>query len=111
MQRFEGFFSGRSRQKEQPVQQTEILTPTLQHPLTTLTIRFDSVPTETLQADVEELHRRWNGLLTDGSGRIEEDEIKKIASYYTPTPGGVGPVNVAMLLENLIKATENQKNI
>lgn len=38
----------------------------------------------------------------------EEDEIKDIASYYTPTPGGVGPVNVAMLLSNLLKATEKQ---
>lgn len=37
----------------------------------------------------------------------EENDIKNIASFYTPTPGGVGPVNVAMLLSNLIKATEN----
>ncbi len=37
----------------------------------------------------------------------EEDDIKDIASFYTPTPGGVGPVNVTMLLSNLIKATEN----
>lgn len=32
----------------------------------------------------------------------EEVEIEKKASFYTPVPGGVGPVNVAMLLENLI---------
>ena len=38
----------------------------------------------------------------------EEDDIKDIASFYTPTPGGVGPVNVAMLLSNLVKAAENQ---
>jgi len=38
----------------------------------------------------------------------EEDDIKNIVSFYTPTPGGVGPVNVAMLLSNLIKATENK---
>ncbi len=36
----------------------------------------------------------------------DEDEIVKIASYYTPVPGGVGPVNVAMLLSNLVLATE-----
>jgi len=41
-------------------------------------------------------------------GDYNEDEIKDIASYYTPTPGGVGPVNVAMLMENLIVATEKQ---
>lgn len=38
----------------------------------------------------------------------EEDDIKNIVSFYTPIPGGVGPVNVAMLLSNLIKATENK---
>lgn len=41
-------------------------------------------------------------------GDYEEDEIKDIASYYTPTPGGVGPVNVAMLMGNLLTATEEQ---
>lgn len=41
-------------------------------------------------------------------GDYNEEEIKDIASYYTPTPGGVGPVNVAMLMENLLAATEKQ---
>ncbi|MEK7572999.1 MAG: bifunctional 5,10-methylenetetrahydrofolate dehydrogenase/5,10-methenyltetrahydrofolate cyclohydrolase [Patescibacteria group bacterium] len=41
----------------------------------------------------------------------EEEDIKNIASFYTPTPGGVGPVNVAMLLKNLIIATENQAGL
>jgi len=36
-----------------------------------------------------------------------EEEIAEKAVFYTPVPGGVGPVNVAMLLSNLIKATEN----
>ncbi len=45
---------------------------------------------------------------TDGKlhGDYEEDEIKEIASYYTPVPGGVGPMNVAMLLRNVIAAAE-----
>ncbi len=41
-------------------------------------------------------------------GDYEVEEIKDIASYYTPTPGGVGPVNVAMLMDNLLTATEKQ---
>ena len=41
-------------------------------------------------------------------GDYEIEEIKNIASYYTSTPGGVGPVNVAMLMENLFTATEKQ---
>ena len=35
-------------------------------------------------------------------GDYNQDEIKDIASFYTPIPGGVGPVNVAMLLKNLV---------
>ena len=40
-------------------------------------------------------------------GDYNEEEIKDIASSYTPTPGGVGPVNVAMLLKNLVEAAEH----
>lgn len=40
-------------------------------------------------------------------GDYDQDEIKNIASFYTPTPGGVGPINVAMLLKNLVLAAEN----
>jgi len=40
-------------------------------------------------------------------GDYDEEKIKNIASFYTPTPGGVGPVNVAMLLENLVTAAKN----
>lgn len=50
------------------------------------------------------LHKGTDGKL---HGDYEENSIKDIASFYTQTPGGVGPVNVAMLLANLILATEN----
>jgi methylenetetrahydrofolate dehydrogenase (NADP+)/methenyltetrahydrofolate cyclohydrolase len=36
-----------------------------------------------------------------------QDEIQDIAGWYTPTPGGVGPVNVAKLMENVVLAAEN----
>lgn len=39
-------------------------------------------------------------------GDYNEDDIKNIVSFYTPTPGGVGPVNVACLLSNLVKSAE-----
>ncbi len=42
-------------------------------------------------------------------GDYEENQIKEIASFYTPTPGGVGPANVAMLLKNVVKSAENFK--
>lgn len=47
------------------------------------------------------LHKGTDGKL---QGDYEEEKIKDIASFYTPTPGGVGPVNVAMLLKNLVNA-------
>ena len=51
--------------------------------------------------------------MTQGEGKrihgdYKEEAIDHIASYYTPTPRGVGPVNVAMLLDNLITAAEKQ---
>ena len=52
------------------------------------------------------------GLYSDANGKLRGDydnfDVENIASYYSPTPGGVGPVNVACLLENLINAAQNQ---
>lgn len=42
-------------------------------------------------------------------GDYDEKEIKKIASFYTPTPGGVGPIDVIYLYKNLIEAAKLQK--
>ncbi len=36
-------------------------------------------------------------------GDIEPETFKK-ASYYTPVPGGIGPVTIAMLMKNLISS-------
>jgi len=48
------------------------------------------------------------GIWKDSNGKLRgdynEDEISGIASFYTPTPGGVGPVNVACLMKNLVEA-------
>lgn len=35
-----------------------------------------------------------------------QEEIATKVAYYTPVPGGVGPVNVACLFENLVKASQ-----
>lgn len=48
------------------------------------------------------LHKEGDGKL---HGDYNDEKIKNIASFYTPTPGGVGPVNVAMLLKNLVDAS------
>jgi len=48
------------------------------------------------------------GLWRDAEGKLrgdyDEHEIAGVALCYTPTPGGVGPVNVSCLMQNLIKA-------
>ena len=41
-------------------------------------------------------------------GDVEFDEAVKKASFITPVPGGVGPLTVTMLMENLITAYEWQ---
>jgi methylenetetrahydrofolate dehydrogenase (NADP+)/methenyltetrahydrofolate cyclohydrolase len=44
--------------------------------------------------------------LVDGSivGDCEHDSVAAVAGYLTPVPGGVGPVTVAMLLRNTLRA-------
>ena len=40
-------------------------------------------------------------------GDVDFKNAIKIASYITPVPGGVGPMTIAMLLENTLFACEN----
>jgi len=37
-------------------------------------------------------------------GDVAYDEVKEVASAITPVPGGVGPMTIAMLLRNTVKA-------
>ncbi len=50
--------------------------------------------------------RRENNRL---KGDYDEKEIKSITGFYTPTPGGVGPIDVIYLYKNLIDAAKLQK--
>ena len=51
----------------------------------------------------------------DGKGKlvgdVAFDEVKEIASAITPVPGGVGPMTIACLLANTVKAACMQYNI
>ena len=42
-------------------------------------------------------------------GDVDFDEVSKKASYITPVPGGVGPMTIAMLMHNVVKAAKNLK--
>lgn len=52
------------------------------------------------------LHRENELLKPD----FNEEEVSKVAKYYTPTPGGIGPINLAYLFKNLINAAKLQSN-
>jgi len=42
-------------------------------------------------------------------GDVDFENVSKKASYITPVPGGVGPMTIAMLLKNTIKAAKATK--
>ena len=39
-------------------------------------------------------------------GDVDFENVEKKASYITPVPGGVGPMTIAMLMNNVVKAAE-----
>lgn len=48
------------------------------------------------------IHRTHRGIIGD----VKFPEVSKIASWITPVPGGVGPMTIAMLLENNLELLE-----
>jgi len=42
-------------------------------------------------------------------GDVDFHNVKDKCSYITPVPGGVGPMTIAMLLKNTVKAASNRK--
>ncbi|WP_238368767.1 bifunctional 5,10-methylenetetrahydrofolate dehydrogenase/5,10-methenyltetrahydrofolate cyclohydrolase [Mesobacterium pallidum] len=43
-------------------------------------------------------------------GDVDTDAVKEIAGWITPVPGGVGPVTVAILLRNAVRAHQRQRD-
>ncbi|MDY0232821.1 MAG: bifunctional methylenetetrahydrofolate dehydrogenase/methenyltetrahydrofolate cyclohydrolase FolD [Sulfurimonas sp.] len=55
------------------------------------------------------INRADNGKLV---GDVDFDNVAKKCSYITPVPGGVGPMTIAMLLSNTLKAAkENARKL
>lgn len=52
------------------------------------------------------INRTDDGLVGD----VDFENVSKKASYITPVPGGVGPMTIAMLMNNVVKAAKNRKN-
>lgn len=70
-------------------------------------ITADMVKENAVVIDVG-INRLENGKIT---GDVDFDNVKEKASYITPVPGGVGPMTIAMLMNNVIKATKRQNGI
>ena len=51
------------------------------------------------------INRDENGKIV---GDVNFDDVSKKASYITPVPGGVGPMTIAMLMNNVIKAVKEK---
>ena len=47
--------------------------------------------------------------LDDGTivGDVDFENVKEKCEYITPVPGGVGPMTIISLIENLLKTVEN----
>lgn len=52
------------------------------------------------------INRLDNGKIV---GDIDYENVESKASYITPVPGGVGPMTVAMLMSNVVKAAKKTK--
>ena len=42
-------------------------------------------------------------------GDVAYDEVKEVAGAITPVPGGVGPMTIAMLMQNTLRAAQMAK--
>ena len=44
-------------------------------------------------------------------GDVDFESVEPKASYITPVPGGVGPMTIAMLMNNVVEAAKMQNGI
>lgn len=65
-------------------------------------VKADMVKDGVVVIDVG-INRNEEGKLV---GDVDFENVSKKASYITPVPGGVGPMTIAMLMENVVKAAK-----
>jgi methylenetetrahydrofolate dehydrogenase (NADP+)/methenyltetrahydrofolate cyclohydrolase len=44
-------------------------------------------------------------------GDVNFSEAQDVAGWLTPVPGGAGPMTIAMLMQNVLEAAENQQQV
>ncbi len=67
-------------------------------------VTADMVKKDAVVIDVG-INRDDNGKLC---GDVDFENVKNVASYITPVPGGVGPMTITMLMQNTINAVKLQ---
>ncbi len=45
------------------------------------------------------------------AGDVDFDNVRQVAGWISPVPGGVGPMTIAMLLTNTVEAAERRANL
>ncbi|MGH9434264.1 MAG: bifunctional methylenetetrahydrofolate dehydrogenase/methenyltetrahydrofolate cyclohydrolase FolD [Terriglobia bacterium] len=43
-------------------------------------------------------------------GDVHPEDVREVAGAYTPVPGGVGPLTIAMLMSNTVKAARHRRS-
>lgn len=67
-------------------------------------VKEDMVKKDAVVIDVG-INRNEEGKLV---GDVDFENVSKKASYITPVPGGVGPMTIAMLMNNVVKAAKSK---
>lgn len=62
----------------------------------------DHVPDECQDCDQISLFRKYQLV-----GDVDFDEVKEVAGYLTPVPRGVGPMTIAMLMQNTLRGAKH----
>jgi methylenetetrahydrofolate dehydrogenase (NADP+) / methenyltetrahydrofolate cyclohydrolase len=61
----------------------------------------DQIPDDCKDSELVNLYRKYKLV-----GDVNFDEAKEVAGYITPVPGGVGPMTIAMLMQNTLRAAQ-----
>jgi len=62
----------------------------------------DHVPDDCQDCETIDLYRKYALV-----GDVDFDEVKEVAGYLTPVPGGVGPMTIVMLMQNTLRGAKH----
>jgi 5,10-methylene-tetrahydrofolate dehydrogenase/methenyl tetrahydrofolate cyclohydrolase len=62
----------------------------------------DQVPEDCQCEGMIDLYRKYQLV-----GDVDFDEVKEVAGHLTPVPGGVGPMTIAMLMQNTLRGAKH----